>query len=103
MVEQARHQGIIPILATTPPWNFPHTTQCALAERDDPTAGRYHRIDQFNQWIEQYGAGQGLQVVDYDSVLVGPDGNQYQASLTVDGVHPNAAGYAVMVPLVEAA
>jgi lysophospholipase L1-like esterase len=31
------------------------------------------------------------------------DGERYIASSTVDGVHPNAAGYAVMAPLVEAA
>ena len=102
MVEMAEQAGIRPILATIPPWNCPDTTQCALAERADPTPSRHQRIDQLNAWIEQYGAEQGLKVVDYHAVLVGPDNEQYQSSLTVDGVHPNPAGYAVMAPLIEA-
>jgi lysophospholipase L1-like esterase len=44
-----------------------------------------------------------LQVVDYHAVLVAADGERYIPSMTVDGVHPNAAGYAVTAPLVEAA
>jgi acyl-CoA thioesterase I len=103
MVTMAVQAGIRPILATIPPWNCPNRTQCALAERADPGPSRYQRIDQLNAWIQQYGAEQGLEVVDYHSALVRPDGEQYQCSLTVDGVHPNPAGYAVMAPLVEGA
>jgi hypothetical protein len=44
-----------------------------------------------------------LQVVDYHAVLVAADGERYIPGLTVDGVHPNAAGYTVVAPLVEAA
>jgi hypothetical protein len=40
-------------------------------------------------------------VVDYHAVLVAADGEQYVPGLTVDGVHPNANGYAVMAPLLE--
>jgi hypothetical protein len=99
----AMQAGIRPILATIPPWNCANKTQCALAESADPTPSRYQRIDQINAWIEQYGAEQGLKVIDYHSVLVGPDSEQYESDLTVDGVHPNPAGYAVMTPLAEAA
>jgi lysophospholipase L1-like esterase len=42
-------------------------------------------------------------VVDYHRVLVAADGEQYVPGLTVDGVHLNAAGYAVMAPMVEQA
>ena len=103
MVAMAQQAGIRPILATIPPWNCPDPKQCALPMRADPTPARYQRIDQLNAWIEQYAAQQGLQVVDYHGVLVGPDGKQYQSSLTVDGIHPNPAGYAVMAPLIDAA
>ena len=34
--------------------------------------------------------------------MVGPDG-QMKAGISKDGVHPNAAGYAIMEPLVERA
>jgi lysophospholipase L1-like esterase len=30
-----------------------------------------------------------------------PDGQHYSPDLTIDGVHPSAAGYVVMTPMVE--
>jgi lysophospholipase L1-like esterase len=63
----------------------------------------YQRIDQLNQWIVQFGAEQELLVVDYHSVLVATDGERNVPGLTVDGVHPDAAGCDVMAPLVEQA
>lgn len=36
-------------------------------------------------------------------MLVAAGGERYIPSLTVDGVHPGAAGYDVMAPLVEQA
>jgi hypothetical protein len=46
----------------------------------------------------QFGAQQGIQVVDYHSLLAAANGERYIPALTVDGVHPSAAGYAVMTP-----
>jgi hypothetical protein len=46
----------------------------------------------------QFGAQQGIQVVDYHSLLAAANGENYIPALTVDGVHPSAAGYAVMTP-----
>jgi len=51
-------------------------------------------------WEKEYARAQGLGYVDYYSVLVGPDGG-FKPGLSVDGVHPTAAGYAVMAPVVE--
>jgi lysophospholipase L1-like esterase len=102
MVLMAQQAGVIPILATIPPWGC-NEPKCALAQEADPSAAGYQRIDQLNAWIEQYGASQGLQVIDYHGALVTQDSQQYIAALTVDGVHPTAAGYAVMAPLAEAA
>jgi lysophospholipase L1-like esterase len=70
------------------------------ARTPTPTPGRDDRIDQLNGWIEQYGKDHGLQVVDYHSVLVARR-QPVSIYLTVDGVHPNASGYAVMAPVVE--
>jgi lysophospholipase L1-like esterase len=42
-----------------------------------------------------------LRVVNYHAVLVAADREQYVPGLTVDGVHQNANGYAVMAPLLE--
>ena len=74
-----------------------------LPERADPSPQRFERIDQLNQWITQYAAQQGIQLVDYHSLLVAANGENYIPSLTVDGVHPSAAGYAVMTPHTEQA
>ncbi len=53
-------------------------------------------------WEKQYAADHHLGFVDYYSVLVGPDGGP-KPGLTADGLHPTAAGYALMAPLAEAA
>ncbi|HUX43183.1 MAG TPA: SGNH/GDSL hydrolase family protein [Terracidiphilus sp.] len=59
------------------------------------------KIDALNTWIAQYAAEKGYAYVDYHSALkdaadgMGP-------GLSKDGVHPTAAGYAIMAPLAEA-
>jgi acyl-CoA thioesterase I len=100
MIGQAKANGIKPVLATIPPWGCPDPN-CQLAETADGSAARYTRINTLNTWIKQYGAEQGLVVVDYHSALVSVDGNTYVQDLTIDGVHPTPAGYAIMTPLVE--
>jgi lysophospholipase L1-like esterase len=42
-------------------------------------------------------------VVDYHSALASPDAEHYVPELTLDGVHPSAAGYVLMTPMVEKA
>jgi len=102
MVSQAKSEGIRTILATIPPWGCKEAL-CALAESADSDQGRYGRIDTLNQWIKAYGAQQGLVVIDYWSLLVASDKETYIPSLTMDGVHPSAQGYALMSPLIESA
>ena len=100
MVQMAQANGIHIILATIPPWGC-DASNCAAAETADPTLSRYERIDTWNAWIEQYGLSQGIPVVDYHSALVAPDGEHYVPDLTIEGVHPSAAGYVIMTPMVE--
>jgi len=102
MVGQAQANGVVPILATIPPWGCADA-HCALAAKADSSPERYARIDQLNAWIQAYGAAHGLVVVDYHSALVAADEETYAPADTIDGVHPSAAGYALMTPLVEAA
>ncbi len=45
----------------------------------------------------------GLTVLDYHSVLQSADSQTYVPDLTLDGVHPSPAGYALMTPMVESA
>jgi lysophospholipase L1-like esterase len=93
MVRKAKQHHIGVVLGTIPPWG-----PGALPEEADPSPQRFQRIDQLNQWITQFAAQQDIQLLDYHSLLVAPNGENYIPALTVDGVHPSAAGYAVMTP-----
>ena len=93
MVRQAKQHHIGVVLGTIPPWG-----PGALPEEADPSPQRFERINQLNQWLTQFAAQQGIPLVDYHSLLVAPNGENYIPALTVDGVHPSAAGYAVMTP-----
>ena len=98
MVTRAKRDHIGVVLGTIPPWG-----PGALTRKADPSPERFQRIAQLNQWLLQYAAEQGVQIVDYHALLAAPDGESYVPALTVDGVHPNAAGYAVMEPSTEKA
>ena len=55
-----------------------------------------------NAWLAAYAREQDLVYVDYYAAL--DDGlGGFKSAWTVDGVHPNAAGYAVMDPLAKKA
>jgi lysophospholipase L1-like esterase len=59
------------------------------------------KVDAINAWMKAYAAEKGYVYVDYHSAMKDQrDG--LPATLSKDGVHPTAAGYAVMAPLVEA-
>jgi lysophospholipase L1-like esterase len=98
MVQKAKRHHIGVVIGTIPPWG-----PGALPERADPSPQRFQRIDQLNQWIAQYAAAQGIQMVDYHTLLEAPNGENYIPAYTVDGVHPSPAGFAVMTPPAEQA
>ncbi len=93
MVRQAKQHNIGVVLGTIPPWGLG-----TLPQKADPSPQRFERINQLNEWITQFAAQQGVELADYHSMLVAADGENYVPALTVDGVHPSAAGYAVMTP-----
>jgi lysophospholipase L1-like esterase len=98
MVAKAKAHHIAVIIGTIPPWG-----PGSLPEKADPSPQRFQRIDQLNQWIAQFAVAQGIQMVDYHSLLQAANGENYIPALTVDGVHPSAVGYAVMTPQTEQA
>jgi lysophospholipase L1-like esterase len=55
-----------------------------------------------NRWLAEYARAHGHVYLDYNQVLV-DDRGQLRADLTEDGLHVNAAGYALMAPVAEAA
>jgi acyl-CoA thioesterase-1 len=59
------------------------------------------KIVALNKWIKGYAADQGYEYVDFHTAMK-DEHDGLPANLSKDGVHPTAAGYAVMTPLVEA-
>ena len=59
------------------------------------------RIVELNAWIKKYAAEKGYIYVDYYTAMTDEHGGLPPA-LSEDGVHPIAAGFAIMAPLAEA-
>jgi lysophospholipase L1-like esterase len=56
------------------------------------------KIVALNSWLEHYCRAKGLVYLDYFSAMVDEHGLM-RRELADKGLHPNAAGYAVMTPL----
>ena len=93
MAELARLHGIKVILASTPP---------AAAFPWSPDRRPAPQIVAFNAWLRDYAARNGFTYLDYHAALADAEGGM-KAGLSSDGVHPVAAGYAIMRPLALAA
>lgn len=55
-----------------------------------------------NDWMKSYALTHAIVYLDYYSKMLDTSGN-LRPDLTNDGLHPNAAGYALMTPLAEEA
>jgi lysophospholipase L1-like esterase len=101
MAELARAHGIRVVLSSvTPVSNYGHDGDgktVDLREKRPP-----EKILKLNAWLKMYAAARGHVYLDYFSVMVDDQG-LLKKELSVDGLHPNAEGYAEMVPLAESA
>jgi len=93
MVTLAKAVGIRVVLAATPP---------AASFTWSPDLKPAPQIAALNVRLRTLAAREKVTFVDYGTVLGMPDGSMKDA-LTLDGVHPNAAGYAAMAPLAKKA
>ena len=94
MTEIAKANGIRVILASvTPVAKYPWKPSV-----ENPAG----KIEDLNAWIKTYCAQEKLTYLDYWSAMADKDGGM-KAGISLDGVHPNAAGYAIMEPLAEVA
>jgi acyl-CoA thioesterase-1 len=93
MVELARANGIRVVLCSVlPAIDYPWRRGLEPAPK----------IAALNDWISAFCSRNGVVYADYYRAMV--DGKQaMRADLGIDGVHPNAAGYAVMDPMAEKA
>ena len=93
MVALAKANDIAVVLASIPPTNV-------FSWR--PELQPAVRIAALNRWLKDFAASSGLVYADYFAAMVVKDGAM-NPDYTGDGVHPEAAGYAVMRPIAERA
>jgi len=60
------------------------------------------KIIALNQWMKDYAAKHNIVYLDYFTVML-DDKSVLKKELTFDGLHPNDAGYELMLPLAEKA
>lgn len=93
MADMAKVNGIKVIVASiTPAFDYPW-------KRGLEPAGK---IKALNTWLETYCKEQGYTYLDYYTSLVDGQGGM-KPGTSGDGVHPTAAGYAIMGPLAQRA
>jgi lysophospholipase L1-like esterase len=91
MLAQASHIRVI--LGSIPPTKLYYWS---------PKAAPIGTIVALNLWLRTYAEDSGATFVDYHQALAAPDGAM-RSDFSNEGVHPNAAGYAVMTPMAKAA
>jgi lysophospholipase L1-like esterase len=101
MAELARSHGVRVVLASILPVaddKRDAAGQPLIRTKDRPPA----TLRALNAWMADYARTSGAVYLDYASAVSDPSG-AFKADLSGDGLHPNAAGYAVMAPLAEKA
>ena len=97
MAELARAHGIQVVFSSiTPVHNYTPRSLDFFAQRPR------ERILELNKWLKEYCDKNGAVYLDYFDALV-DDKGMMKKDLADDGLHPNDAGYKIMVPLAEAA
>jgi len=93
MAQLAEAAGIKVVLASiTPAYDYPWR----------PGKEPAPKVAAVNQWMKGYCEGHGCFYADYHSSMSDEKGEMLEG-LSTDGIHPNAAGYAIMEPIIQAA
>jgi lysophospholipase L1-like esterase len=97
MAELARANGIQLVFSSVlPVHNYTERAKDFFAQRSPA------RILVLNEWLKDYCSRNNLGYLDYFSAVV-DDKGLLKKELAEDGLHPNDAGYKIMVPLAEKA
>lgn len=97
MAELARAHNIRVVLSSVlPVHNYTPNSLNLFLQRSP------EKILELNRWMRDYCSANGCVFLDYFSATVDAHG-LLKKELAEDGLHPNAAGYAIMAPLAEAA
>jgi lysophospholipase L1-like esterase len=101
MAELAKAHGVRVVLASILPVaddKRDGAGQALIRTTDRPPA----TLRAINAWMSDYARRNGHVYLDYASAVADATG-AFKADLSGDGLHPSAAGYAVMAPLAEKA
>lgn len=101
MAELAKANGIRVIFSSILPVSEYHVRPGDTAP-PQTTRRPMARITAINAWMKEYAAANGHVYLDYFAAMTDAKG-LLRAELSEDDLHPNAAGYAIMAPLAEAA
>ena len=99
MAELGKTHDIKVVLSSILPVSEYHTTPTGVPQT---TTRPMARIRAINDWMKKYAATEGYVYLDYFPAMADEKG-LLRAEFSADDLHPNAAGYAAMAPLVEAA
>ena len=99
MAERAAANKIKVVLSSITPTSSYHVGN---APAPQTTLRPLARIRAINEWMKNYAARNGHIYLDYFSAMI-DDTGQLKSELSGDDLHPNAAGYAIMAPLADAA
>lgn len=94
MADLALAHGIVPILSTVPP-----VDRFTIRPQVRP----HIWVGAINQRIRALAARRGLVLADLHGALVAPDGRGQRPGFSDDGIHPTAAAYRELEPVVRAA
>ena len=97
MAQTAREHKIQVILTTLPPARVFNPTP--LSTQQSP---EIDLVAPLNTWIRSFASQNGYTLADYYRVLSDEHG-AYKEGLTTEGIHPSAAGYARLEPLLREA
>ena len=99
MAEIGKAHGIRVVFSSILPISAYHTTPNGVPQTQQrPMA----RIKAINDWMQKYAAAEKHVYLDYFSAMIDTTG-LLREELSADDLHPNAAGYAIMGPLADAA
>lgn len=97
LAELARVHGIHVVFSSVlPVHNYTPKSQEFFAQRPP------EKILKLNDWLKTYSVAHGCVYLDYFRLMVDEKG-LLKSELADDGLHPNKAGYQLMVPLAEKA
>jgi lysophospholipase L1-like esterase len=99
MADLAKAHGIKVVLSSITPTAAYHAAPNGVPQS---TLRPMARIKALNDWMKKYAAANGHVYLDYFTPML-DDTGMMKAELTGDDLHPNAAGYAIMAPLAQAA